>query len=73
MVFNGLTNSDLLVYNALIELHQEDQPLPASAIANLVCCHPQTVYGALARLVDYRLIARQRERRGQAYRYRITG
>ena len=70
MIFNGLTKSDLVIFNALIECDLS-RPVSYGDLAALTCYHPETVRQALARLVDYRLITRRRERPGHPYRYTI--
>jgi predicted transcriptional regulator len=69
MVFNGLTKSDLIIFNALLKIDLS-QPVPISDLASITCYHPKTVKSALKRLSDYQIIDRQREP-GQPYQYQI--
>jgi predicted transcriptional regulator len=66
MVFNGLTKSDLIVYNALLDLDLPG-PVRSSEIARITCYHQWTVKEALKRLDEYGVITRNRERPGQPY------
>lgn len=70
MIFNGLTKSDLVVFNALRECDLSE-PLSYGDLAALTCYHPETVRQALARLIKYRLVSRRQERPGHPYRYTI--
>lgn len=76
MVFNGLQNSELTVYNALLELlgdqPQQWQPISYSDIARLVNCHVETVYNTMPRLIEWGLVARRGGGHGKRYEYRIT-
>lgn len=70
MVFNGLSGSDLVVFNAL---HESDlsKPLPISEIERLTNYHYHTIQRALKRLVDdYQIVVRH-EGRGKPYSYSI--
>jgi predicted transcriptional regulator len=70
MVFNGLQRSDLIVFNGLLECDLSN-PVPISELERLTCLHYNTIRLALMRLNDYQMIIRERERRGQAYKYNI--
>lgn len=70
MIFNGLTKSDLVVFNALVQCDLS-RPISYGDLAALTCYHPETVRQALSRLVEYRMVTRRREGAGRPYRYTI--
>ena len=70
MVFNGLSKSDLVVFNALLEADLSE-PVSIGRLAAVSCYHPHTVKRALQRLSEYDIVRRERRRRGQPYRYQI--
>jgi len=70
MVFNGLSKSDLVVFNALLAADLS-KPVSIGRLAALACYHPNTVYNALNRLRDYGIIERRRDNVGQPYHYQI--
>jgi predicted transcriptional regulator len=70
MIYNGLTKSDLVVFNVLSD-SDLTKPLPISKIAILSSYHYKTVYRALRRLNKYGIISRHRAAEGQPYRYNI--
>ena len=70
MVFNGLSKSDLVVFNALLEADLS-KPVSIGRLAALACYHPDTVRYALRRLSEHKIIQRERRRPGQPYRYQI--
>jgi predicted transcriptional regulator len=72
MVYNGLTKSDLIVFNVLND-SDLSEPIPISRIAMLSSYHYNTVYQALLRLLEYEIITRHRSRRGRPYQYKISG
>ncbi len=73
MIFNGLSKSDLVIYNALCDLLQLDPQRPISSyeLAQQCSYHQNTVKAALGRLVGWQIVARRRERPGQPYEYKI--
>lgn len=70
MVFNGLTKSDLVVFNALLE-SDLSKPVPISELSRLTCYHSKTISRALDRLVGYDVITRWREDNAKPYQYHI--
>jgi predicted transcriptional regulator len=70
MVFNGLSKSDLIVFNALLE-SDLSQPVSSSDLAKITCYHQETVKRALKRLTEYQVIRRKRARQGQPYHYAV--
>ena len=72
MVYNGLTGSDLIVFN-ILRGSDLSEPLPISRIAMLANYHYTTVQRSLQRLEAYDIVTRQREFIGQPYKYDING
>lgn len=70
MVFNGLSKSDLVVFNALNECDLAE-PLPISTLARLTCYHARTIGTTLQRLEEMGIITRHRASLGQPYTYNI--
>jgi len=70
MVFNGLSKSDLVVFNALLAADLS-KPVSIGRLAARACYHPDTVKRALQRLSEYNIIHRERRHPGQPYRYQI--
>ena len=68
MIFNGLTKSDLIVFNALNQCDLS-KPVPVSQLADMTCYHPNTIQEALRRLEEYVIIQRYRKGPGRPYRY----
>ena len=72
MIFNGLSKSDLVVYNALVDLLNVHQlPINARLLADQTCYSERTIYSVLNRLVDWKMVRRRREKTGVPYEYRI--
>jgi len=70
MVFNGLTGSDLVVFNALYQFKDLlPKRIPSSDLVRLTGYHHRTVQAALCRLDQYQVIRRRREAPGMAYIY----
>jgi predicted transcriptional regulator len=69
MVFNGLSKSDLIVYNALL---QSPSRVSISQLASLCNCHPITVWRSLRRLEDDGMVSISRERRGIPNSYQVV-
>lgn len=70
MVFNGLSGSDLVVFNALYRYKDHlPQPIPANELVRLTGYHRDTVLSALNRLDQCQIIRRRRDSLGQPYIY----
>lgn len=75
MIFNGLSGSDLIIFNALAELlgdaAQGEASVSELSIIGNRC--EKTTRNALGRLVEYGFIARNRPGPGPTpYTYRLT-
>lgn len=72
MVFNGLNGSDLIVYNAVLELvGNESKQISSSQIAIKTNYHNNTVMLALRRLVAMGLVKRSLVGHGCPYEYQL--
>jgi predicted transcriptional regulator len=71
MMFNGLSGSDLVIFNALAE-YDLPATIPASQISNLTGYSLFTVWRALRRLENYQIICRHRESNGQPHTIEIV-
>lgn len=71
MVFNGLSHSELVVFNALRE-HDLPAPVSISKLAFLTGYHNRTIERALTKLEDCQVINRRRDRHGQPYTIEIV-
>ena len=73
MIFNGLSKSDLVVYNALADmLNGKPRPISAGQVACKTGYSNKTVRVALARLVDWELVDRTPTGPGQPYEYDLV-
>jgi len=77
MVFNGLQNGDLILFNAILEMLDDDPrqwtPISYMALAFRCNCHPNTVYTNIHNLLDYDLIRRRNGHRDRrCYEYQLT-
>lgn len=69
MVFNGLSKSDLVVYNALL---QSPSQVSISELANTCNCHWLTVWRSLRRLEGDGLVIIKRDKPGVPNSYRVV-
>jgi len=73
MIFNGLSKSDLVIYNALADMLQIDPSgqISISRLADKSQYDERTVMRSLRRLVDWRMINRRRDKNGVPYQYHL--
>ena len=74
MIFNGLSGTDLIVYNALAEMLRPGQTREISAgqLAQKLNCHELTVRRSLKRLSDdFGLVNRRLAAPGLPYEYSV--
>lgn len=74
MIFNGLSGSDLIIYNALVDLLEPGQAKQVSSgqLAARCNCHPNTVQAALKRVADeLGLVKRRMVAPGVPYEYTL--
>lgn len=66
MLFNGLSGSDLVVFNALAE-YDLPTPVPASKVSHQTGYCTRTVLRVFRRLEDSQIVCRHREGNGLPY------
>jgi len=73
MIFNGLSKSDLVVYNALADmLNGKPRQISAVQIATKTGYSHVTVRNSIKRLVSWDLIGRTTTAPGQPYEYELV-
>lgn len=73
MIFNGLSKSDLVVYNALADmLNTKPRQISAGQIANKTGYSDRTVKASLKRLVEWEMVDREQSVPGTPYEYRLV-
>lgn len=74
MIFNGLSKSDLVVYNALADMLSTTprRKISAVQVANKTGYTENTVRIALKRLADWEMVDRDQPAPGTPYEYKLV-